>query len=37
ITAAQPELPRGVTQGGVHKNPAARKMSRLSSRVKALG
>ena len=34
---AQPELMRGVTKGVVHKNTASRKMSRLSSRVKALG
>ena len=34
---AQPELMRGVTKGVLHKNTAARKMSRLSSRVKALG
>ena len=27
---------RGVSKGVVHKNTAARKMSRLSSRVKAL-
>jgi len=33
---AQPELMRGVTKGVVHKNTAARKMSRLSSRVKAI-
>lgn len=33
---AQPELMRGVTKGVVHKNTAARKMSRLASRVKAL-
>ena len=33
---AQPELMRGVTRGVVHKNTAARKMSRLSARVKAL-
>lgn len=33
---AQPELMRGVTKGIVHKNTAARKMSRLSSRVKAI-
>ncbi|WP_158971017.1 30S ribosomal protein S20 [Chachezhania sediminis] len=33
---AQPELMRGVSKGVVHKNTAARKMSRLSSRVKAL-
>ncbi|KEP70386.1 30S ribosomal protein S20 [Thioclava sp. BHET1] len=36
LRAAQPELMRGVTKGVVHKNTAARKMSRLSSRVKAL-
>lgn len=36
LQAAQPELMRGVTKGVVHKNTAARKMSRLSSRVKAL-
>ncbi|WP_417726852.1 30S ribosomal protein S20 [Roseovarius sp.] len=34
---AQPELMRGVTKGVVHKNTAARKISRLSSRVKSLG
>jgi small subunit ribosomal protein S20 len=28
---------RGVTKGVYHKNTAARKMSRLSARVKALG
>jgi len=37
LRAAQPELARGVTKGVLHKNTAARKMSRLSSRVKALG
>ena len=36
LRAAQPELMRGVTKGVLHKNTAARKMSRLSSRVKAL-
>lgn len=36
LKAAQPELMRGVTKGIVHKNTAARKISRLSSRVKAL-
>ncbi len=36
LRAAQPELMRGVTKGVVHKNTAARKMSRLSSRVKAI-
>lgn len=37
LRVAQPELMRGVTCGIVHKNTAARKMSRLSARVKALG
>ena len=33
----QPELARGVTKGVMHKNTVARKMSRLSARVKAIG
>lgn len=33
---AQPELMRGVTKGVVHKNTAARKISRLAARVKAI-
>jgi len=37
LRAAQPELMRGVTRGVFHKNTAARKMSRLSARVKVLG
>ena len=37
LNAAQPELLRGVTKGVMHTNTAARKMSRLSSRVKAIG
>ncbi len=36
LRAAQPELMRGVTRGVLHKNTVARKMSRLSARVKAL-
>ena len=36
LLAAQPELMRGVTKGVLHKNTASRKMSRLTSRVKAL-
>ncbi len=36
LRAAQPELARGVSKGVLHKNTVARKMSRLSSRVKAL-
>ncbi|MGB7319751.1 MAG: 30S ribosomal protein S20 [Planktotalea sp.] len=34
---AQPEMMRGVTKGVFHKNTVARKMSRLSARVKAIG
>ena len=37
LKMAQPELMRGVSKGVMHKNTASRKMSRLSSRVKALG
>ncbi|MEM9343188.1 MAG: 30S ribosomal protein S20 [Pseudomonadota bacterium] len=37
LRAAQPELMRGVTKGVFHKNTASRKMSRLASRVKAIG
>ncbi|MBO6774233.1 MAG: 30S ribosomal protein S20 [Marinibacterium sp.] len=37
LRAAQPEMMRGVAKGVLHKNTAARKMSRLSTRVKALG
>ena len=36
LRVAQPELMRGVTKGIMHKNTVARKMSRLSSRVKAM-
>ena len=36
LQAAQPEMMRGVTKGVLHKNTVARKMSRLSARVKAL-
>jgi small subunit ribosomal protein S20 len=34
--AAMPELHRGVSKGVMHKNTAARKLSRLSARIKAL-
>jgi small subunit ribosomal protein S20 len=34
---AQPELMRGVSKGILPKNTAARKMSRLVARIKALG
>ena len=37
LRAAQPELMRGVSKGVFHKNTAARKVSRLAARVKALG
>jgi small subunit ribosomal protein S20 len=37
LQAAQPEIMRGVTKGVFHKNTASRKVSRLSSRVKAMG
>jgi small subunit ribosomal protein S20 len=36
LKVAQPELARGITKGILHKNTVARKMSRLSSRVKGL-
>ncbi|MEX5727891.1 small subunit ribosomal protein S20 [Rhodovulum iodosum] len=37
LRQAQPELMRGVTKGVLHKNTVARKLSRLSARVKAIG
>lgn len=37
LKAAQPEVMRGAAKGILHKNTAARKLSRLSSRIKALG
>ncbi|MCA8878680.1 MAG: 30S ribosomal protein S20 [Rhodobacteraceae bacterium] len=36
LRLAQPEMMRGVTKGVLHKNTVARKISRLSSRVKAI-
>ncbi len=36
VRAAMPELHRGVTKGVLHKKTAARKISRLTARVKAL-
>jgi small subunit ribosomal protein S20 len=36
LKAAQPELARGITKGVLHKNTVARKLSRLSHRVKGL-
>jgi small subunit ribosomal protein S20 len=37
LLAAQPELDRGVSKGILHKNTVARKMSRLTARVKSVG
>ena len=37
LQAAQPELQRAATKGVLHANTASRKVSRLASRVKALG
>ena len=37
LQKVQPEIARGVARGVVHKNTAARKMSRLSKRVAQLG
>ncbi|OFX12543.1 MAG: 30S ribosomal protein S20 [Alphaproteobacteria bacterium RIFOXYD12_FULL_60_8] len=34
--AAQPQIARGVSKGILHRNTASRKISRLSSRIKAL-
>ena len=36
LRAAQPEIVRSANKGIIHKNTASRKISRLSSRVKAL-
>jgi small subunit ribosomal protein S20 len=36
FAAAQPELHRGVGHGVVHRNTAARKLSRLNARIRAL-
>lgn len=36
LGAAEPELMRGAQRGVIHRNTAARKLSRLSARVKAL-
>jgi small subunit ribosomal protein S20 len=37
LRAAQPELMRAAQKGVLHKNTAARKMSRLAARLKSLG
>lgn len=36
LRVAQPELMRGVTKGVIHRNTAARRMSRLSARINAM-
>jgi len=36
LRAAQPELQRAATKGVAHQNTVARKLSRLSARIKAL-
>lgn len=36
LRRAQPEVMRGVTKGVLHKNTAARKISRLAQRIKAM-
>ena len=37
LAAVQPELARGVARGVLHKNTAARKLSRLTRRLATLG
>jgi small subunit ribosomal protein S20 len=37
LKAAQPEMARGVAKGVLHKNTVARKFSRLTKRLTALG
>lgn len=36
MRAAQPEMHRGVSKGVMHRNTIARKLSRLSARIKSL-
>ena len=36
LKAAQPEMMRGVTKGAAHRNTVARRISRLSARIKAM-
>ncbi len=36
LRAAQPEIMRGVTKGVLHRNKAARRISRLAARVNAV-
>lgn len=37
LKAAQPEIMRAATKGVLHANTAARKVSRLNARIKAIG
>ena len=37
LQALQPELARGCTKGAMHKNTAARTLSRLSAKIKEIG
>lgn len=37
LKAAEPTIMRGVSKGVIHRNTGSRKVSRLASRVKALG
>jgi small subunit ribosomal protein S20 len=37
LVAAQPEMARGISKGVLHKNTVARKFSRLTKRITALG
>ncbi|MEM0986819.1 MAG: 30S ribosomal protein S20 [Pseudomonadota bacterium] len=37
LQAAQPEIMRAASKGVIHKNTSARKVSRLSARIKAMG
>jgi len=37
LRAAEPEMQRGVNKGVMHRNTVARKISRLTKRLKALG
>ena len=37
LKVAQPQMQRGVAKGVLHKNTAARKLSRLNARIAALG
>ena len=36
LKAAQPEMQRGVSRGVLHRNTVARKISRMSARIKAM-